>query len=318
MVGCGAYLPERILTNDELSKMVDTTNEWIEARTGIKQRHIAADDQDTSDLSVEAANLALSRANLTPADIDLVLVATTTPDLTLPATAALVQEKLGISHGAAFDIQAVCSGFVYGMTIADSLIVTGQFNRVLLIGAEALSRVLDWNDRSTCVIFADGAGAIILEGQDGVGDNSDRGLLSSYLRCDGKLKDLIRTEGGVSHGNATGAFSMQGREVFKNAVHNISEAILAACKKVDVDIDEIDWFVPHQANKRILDGVAKRLKIPDEKVVVTIDHHGNTSAASVPLALNEAIEDGRIKKGQLVLFEAMGGGLTWGSALIRM
>ena len=318
IVGCGGYLPPKVLTNEDLSKFVDTTDEWIQTRSGIKQRHLAEDGQTTSDLSVAAAKDALADAGLTPAEIDLIIVGTTTPDQTLPATAALVQSKLDMSHGAALDVQAVCSGFVYALTVADNFLKAGQFQRALVIGAETLSRIIDWEDRTTCVLFADGAGAVVLEAQSGTGTNEDRGVLSTYLRCDGKLKDLIRTDGGTSSTQSTGKIRMEGREVFRHAVTNIAEAIVAACKDVDISVDDVDWFVPHQANVRILDATAKKLKIPPEKVIITVSEHGNTSAASVPLAYNQAVKDGRIKQGQLVLFEAMGGGLTWGSALIRV
>ena len=318
IVGCGGYLPSKVLTNDDLAKIVDTSDEWITTRSGIKQRHIAADDQATSDLAVEAAKEALAHAGVTIDDIDLIVVGTTTPDQTLPAVAAIVQAKLGMSHGAALDVQAVCSGFVYGLTVADNFVTSGQFKRALVIGAEKLSSIIDWEDRTTCVLFADGAGAVVLEAQDGAGVNADRGILSSYLRCDGTLKELIKSSGGTSTTGEPGKIQMAGREVFRHAVTNISEAIVAACKKVDIGVDEVDWFVPHQANLRILEGTAKKLKIPHEKVVLTVETHGNTSAASVPLAFNTAVKDGRIQPGQLVLFEAMGGGLTWGSVLVRM
>ena len=318
IVGCGGYLPSKVLTNDDLAKIVDTSDEWITTRSGIKQRHIAADDEATSDLAVAAAKEALAHASVSIEDIDLIVVGTTTPDQTLPAVAAIVQAKLGMSHGAALDVQAVCSGFVYALTVADNFLTAGQFKRALVIGAEKLSSIIDWEDRTTCVLFADGAGAVVLEAQEGKGVNEDRGILSSYLRCDGTLKELIKSSGGTSTTGEPGKIQMAGREVFRHAVTNISEAIVAACKQVDIGVDEVDWFVPHQANLRILEGTAKKLKIPHEKVVLTVANHGNTSAASVPLAFNTAVKDGRIQPGQLVLFEAMGGGLTWGSVLVRM
>ncbi len=317
ITGCGSYLPEKILTNEDLAKFVETSDEWIRSRTGIAQRYIAADDQVTSDLAAEAARRALRNANMEVADLDLVLVATTSPDRSLPATAALVQNQLGMSHGAAFDVQAVCSGFVYGLAVADNFLKAGQFRTALVIGAETLSRMLDWNDRNTCVLFGDGAGAVVLTAEPGTGRNTDRGLLSTYLRCDGRLHNLIRSDGGVSLTKTAGYIRMEGREVFRNAVTNIAEAIVESLKIADLSIEDVDWFVPHQANIRILQSTARKLGIPDEKVVVTIDRHGNTSAASVPLALVTAVEDGRIKQVDLVLFEAMGGGLTWASALAR-
>ncbi len=309
----GSYLPKRIMSNDELSQMVDTSDEWIVQRTGIKQRHIAADDEYTSDLALKAAKDALERANLSANDIDLIIVATTSPDLTFPSTATLVQQKLGIHHGAAFDIQAVCSGFIYALATADSYIKNQMANRVLVIGAETFSRLVDWSDRTTCVLFGDGAGAMILEAKETA---KESGVLCSSLRSDGAEWKKLYVDGGVSTTQTIGHVKMQGRDVFKHAV-NISDVVEDVYKKSGYDSKDLDWFVPHQANKRIIDAACKKLKIPREKTVYTVDHHANTSAASVPLALSEASKDGRIKRGDLVMVEAMGGGFTWGAALIR-
>ena len=317
LVGCGAYLPEKALTNEALAKIVDTSDSWIRERTGIAKRHIAAEGELTSDLAVHASTEAIRQADLQPEDIDLVVLATATPDQTFPATAATVQARLGITHGAAFDVQAVCSGFIFALTTAD-LIVSGQSRNALVIGAETFSRILDWNDRTTCVLFGDGAGAVVLKSSKGDGTPNDRGILSSYLRTDGRFRDLLYVDGGPSSTQTAGFLRMQGKEVFRHAVTNIAEAIMAALDQVNLDLDDVDWFVPHQANVRILDGTAKKLGIPPEKVILTVADHGNTSAASVPLALHVGVQDGRIKSGDLVLFEAMGGGLTWGSVLARM
>jgi 3-oxoacyl-[acyl-carrier-protein] synthase III len=313
----GGYLPERVMTNEELSTFVDTTDEWIETRTGIKQRHMAAEDEFTSDLAVAAAKLALERAKLLPIDIDMVIVGTTTPDRTFPSTACIVQAKLGMTHGAAFDLQAACSGFLYGLAIADSFIISGAYERILVIGAETLTRLMDYKDRNTCVLFGDGAGAAIVEAETGLGDMGDRGILSCHLRSDGRYRDLLTATGGPSSTGSIGTIHMEGREVFKHAVTNISDAIFEALHATGFTAEDIDWFVPHQANGRILDGTAKRVGIPAKKVVVTLDRHANTSAASVPLALNSLYESGNLKRDQLVLFEAMGGGFTWGSVLTR-
>ncbi|MEH6403162.1 MAG: beta-ketoacyl-ACP synthase III [Sneathiella sp.] len=313
----GSYLPERILTNEELSTMVDTTDEWIVARSGIKQRHIAADGELTSDLATKAAEAALKSAGLTSADIDLVLVATATPDETFPATATTVQRKLGMKHGFAFDIQAVCTGFIYALATADNFIKAGQANRALVIGAETFSRIIDWEDRTTCVLFADGAGAVILEASEEEGTNQDRGILTSHLHADGSHHDLLYVDGGPSSTQTTGHLKMAGKEVFRHAVNNLASVVGEALEATGLKSDDIDWLVPHQANKRIIDGTGRKLKMPPEKVVVTVDRHGNTSAASVPLALDEAVRDGRIKRGDVLLLEAMGGGFTWGSALVR-
>jgi len=311
--GVGSYLPARIVTNDELAQRVDTTDEWIQQRVGIKQRHVAADDEVTSDLAVHAAQRALDNAGLSPADIDLIIVATTTPDLTFPATAAIVQKKLGMHHGFAFDIQAVCSGFVYGMVTADSYLRTGLARRVLVIGAETATRILDWNDRTTCVLFGDGAGAAVLE----LGGDGDHGILASSLRSDGHFSDKLNTTGGPSSTRSTGFVHMEGKEVFRHAVGKITDVVENVLAATGYTVNDLDWFVPHQANRRIIEGAGEKLHIPPEKVVITVDRHANTSAASVPLALTEAVTDGRIKRGDLVMLEAMGGGFTWGAILLR-
>ncbi|WP_339715332.1 beta-ketoacyl-ACP synthase III [uncultured Sneathiella sp.] len=313
----GSYLPKRILTNEELSTMVDTTDEWIVARSGIKQRHIAADGELTSDLATHAAKAALEMAGLTADDIDLIVLATATPDETFPATATVVQKNLGMTHGFAFDIQAVCTGFLYALATADNFIKAGQANRALVIGAETFSRILDWEDRTTCVLFADGAGAIVLEAEEGAGNSDDRGVLTSHLHSDGDKHDLLYVDGGPSSTQTTGYLRMEGREVFRHAVNNLASVVHEAMEATGLTTDDIDWLIPHQANKRIIDGTGRKLKLDPEKVVLTVDKHGNTSAASVPLALDEAVRDGRIKRGDLLLLEAMGGGFTWGSALVR-
>ena len=317
VTGCGSYLPERRVTNDDLSKMVDTTDEWIVERTGIHARHIAADGELTSDLALKAAKNAIKDAGIDVQDIDMIVMGTTTPDNTFPATAVTVQKALGLHHGFAFDVQAVCSGFVYALTVADSLIRTGQSKTCLVIGAETFSRLLDWEDRTTCVLFGDGAGAVVLQASEGEGTNADRGILTAHLHSDGNHKEKLYVDGGPSSTGTVGHVRMEGREVFRHAVVNIAETIKEALAATDLTVDDIDWFVPHQANKRILDGTAKRIGLPVEKVVMTVGEHGNTSAASVPLALDTAVKDGRIKKGDLVLLEAMGGGFTWGSVLLR-
>ncbi len=317
VLGCGSYLPERILTNAELAKKVDTSDEWIVQRTGIQQRHIAAEGEFTSHLAIKAAKAALANAGVDAQSIDLIVLATSTPDQTFPATAVAVQNALGITHGAAFDLQAVCSGFIYALTTADSLLRTGAGKRALVIGAETFSRILDWTDRGTCVLFGDGAGAVVLEAQDGAGTTADRGVLTTHLRSDGRHKEKLYVDGGPSSTQTVGYLRMEGREVFKHAVGMITDVIVDAFAATGADADSIDWFVPHQANKRIIDASAHKLHIAPEKVVLTVDRHGNTSAASIPLALAVAVNDGRIKKGDLVLLEAMGGGFTWGSALVR-
>ncbi len=317
LTGVGGHLPDRVLTNAELSVTVDTSDEWIVARTGIRERRIAADGEKTSDLAIAAARKALSGAGRTAADVDLIIVATATPDLTFPATAARVQAELGVVHGAAFDLQAVCSGFVFGLATADNFIARGQAKVALVIGAETFSRIVDWTDRGTCVLFGDGAGAVVLEGQSEA-KAQGRGVISTFIRTDGRLHDLLYVDGGPSQTQTTGKLRMQGNQVFRHAVEHISGAMLEACERGGVSIDQVDWFIPHQANQRILDGVARRLSIPVEKVVSTVAVHGNTSAASVPLALDAAVRDGRVQPGNLVLMEALGGGLTWGAALVRL
>lgn len=314
--GCGAFLPAAVMTNDDLSKMVDTSDEWIRERTGIRQRHIAGKDEKTSDLAVKAAEAALDAAGMSASDIDLIVVATTTPDLTFPSTAAIVQAKLGVEEGAAFDIQAVCTGFIYALSTAEKFISTGQNKRALVIGAETFSRILDWEDRSTCVLFGDGAGAFVIEGVP-ADEEEGRGFINSYLRCDGRLVDLLYVDGGVSSTQTVGHVRMQGNKVFREAVNRISEAMEWVARDAGVDIRSVDWVVPHQANERIIKGVVKKLDLAPEQVVSTIAGQGNTSAASIPLAYCHAVEDGRIKPGDLVLLEAMGGGLTWGAALLR-
>jgi 3-oxoacyl-[acyl-carrier-protein] synthase-3 len=315
--GCGAYLPERVVTNEELTKTVDTSDEWIRERTGITQRHIAAEGETTSDLAFHAATRALANAGLEADDIDLIVLATATPDETFPATATRVQARLEMFHGFAFDVQAVCSGFVYALSVADNFIKAGQVRRALVIGAETFSRLMDWNDRTTCVLFGDGAGAVVLEAQTGEGTASDRGILSTHLHSDGRHHDLLYVDGGPSSTRTTGFLRMEGNKVFKHAVVNLAEVVHEALSANGLGPEDLDWIVPHQANKRILDGTARKLKLPADRVIVTVDKHANTSAASVPLALSEAVGDGRIGPGQLVLMEAMGGGFTWGSALVR-
>ena len=315
--GFGTALPKRVLTNAELESMVDTSDEWIVQRTGIRQRYIAGEGETTASLGEGAARAALENAGLTAADIDLIIVATSTPDNTFPATAVNIQNRLGMSHGFAFDVQAVCSGFVYAVTTADAYIRGGLAKRVLVIGAETFSRILDWTDRTTCVLFGDGAGAIVLEAQEGAGTNADRGVLSTQLRSDGAHRDKLFVDGGPSTTGTVGHLRMEGREVFKHAVGMITDVIVSAFDATGFAAEDVDWLVPHQANKRIIDGSAKKLGIPLEKVVITVDQHGNTSAASIPLALAAAAGDGRIKRGDLVLLEAMGGGFTWGAVLLR-
>ncbi|WP_315919743.1 beta-ketoacyl-ACP synthase III [Mesorhizobium sp. SP-1A] len=315
--GVGSALPRRIMRNADFEGMVETSDEWIVQRTGIRQRHIAADDETTASLGEAAARAALAASGLTPDDIDLIVLATSTPNNTFPATAVEIQNRLGMRHGFAFDMQAVCSGFVYAVATADLYIRGGQARRVLVIGSETFSRILDWNDRSTCVLFGDGAGALVLEAQEGAGTIADRGVLASSLRSDGVHKDKLFVDGGPSTTGTVGHLRMEGREVFKHAVGMITDVIEATFADAGITAQDLDWFVPHQANKRIIDASAKKLGIADEKVVITVDLHGNTSAASVPLALSVAVADGRIKPGDLVLLEAMGGGFTWGAVLIR-
>jgi 3-oxoacyl-[acyl-carrier-protein] synthase-3 len=317
VIGCGGYLPEKILTNDELAQRIDTTDEWIRARSGIEMRHIAAEGEMTSDLAFAAAQSALAAAGISAQDIDLILLATSTPDETFPATATVVQSKLGADKAMAFDLQAVCSGFVYALATADNFIKSNQADTALVIGAETFSRILDWQDRGTCVLFGDGAGALVLRAESGRGTTADRGVLSTHLHSDGRLHDLLYVDGGPSSTGKVGFLRMEGKEVFRQAVVKMAEVTVEALKANDLAASDIDWFVPHQANKRIIDGTAKKLGINGDRVVVTIDKHANTSAASIPLALWVATEDDRIKRDDLVLIEALGGGMTWGSGLVR-
>lgn len=317
VLGCGGYLPERRLTNSEISTMVETSDDWIVQRTGIHARHIAAEGELTSDLATAAAKAALDDAGMGIGDIDLIVLATSTPDDTFPSTAVTVQRKLGMEHGAAFDLQAVCSGFVYALSTADAFIRASQAKRILVIGAETFSRILDWTDRTTCVLFGDGAGALVLAASVESGTREDRGVLTTHLRSDGRHREKLYVDGGPSSTGTVGHVRMEGREVFKYAVGMITDVIEDAFHATGYSADDIDWFVPHQANVRIIDGSAKKLGIASEKVVRTVGEHGNTSAASIPLALSVAREDGRIKRGDLVLLEAMGGGFTWGSSLLR-
>jgi 3-oxoacyl-[acyl-carrier-protein] synthase-3 len=315
--GIGSYLPEKVLTNSDLAAMVDTSDDWIVQRTGIRERHIAAEGELTSDLATVAARRALENAEIDAKDVDLIVVGTSTPDHTFPATAVTVQDKLGIHRGAAFDLQAVCTGFVYALSTADALLKSGQGSRALVVGAETFSRILDWTDRTTCVLFGDGAGAVVLEMEEGKGTTADRGVLTSHLRSDGQHKDKLYVDGGPSSTGTVGHLRMEGREVFKHAVGMITDVINAAFEATGTGPEDVDWFVPHQANQRIIDASAKKLGIAEEKVVCTVAKHGNTSAASIPLALDEAVRDGRIERGDLIMLEAMGGGFTWGSALVR-
>jgi 3-oxoacyl-[acyl-carrier-protein] synthase III len=318
VIGCGAYLPERIVSNAELARRLDTSDEWIVQRTGIRQRHVAAPGELTSDLAVHAAERALAAAGLSGADLDLIVLATATPDNTFPATATKVQSRLGMTEGCAFDVQAVCSGFIYALATADNFIRCGQARRALVIGAETFSRILDWEDRGTCVLFGDGAGAIVLAShRDEGGGAPERGVLSTHLHADGRHHDILYVDGGPSTTGSCGFLRMEGKEVFRHAVHRLAEVVDEALSANGLAARDLDWLVPHQANRRIIDSMGRKLDLPAEKVVVTIDRHANTSAASVPLALAEAVGDGRIKPGHLVLMEAMGGGLTWGAALVR-
>lgn len=317
ILGCGHCLPDTVLTNHDLARRMDTSDEWIRERTGISERRIAAPGEKTSDLALGAARVALAHADVPVEEVDLIVCATTTPDETFPSTATVVQARLGMTRGAAFDVQAVCSGFIFGLSVADNFIKSGQAKTVLLIGAETMSRLLDWNDRTTCVLFGDGAGAIVLRANEGQGTNADHGVFNTCIYSDGRMHDLLYVDGGPSATRTTGHLRMQGKEVFRHAVNNISAAIVDAVELGGLTIGEVDWFVPHQANQRILDGTAKKLGIDREKVISTVAVHGNTSAASVPLALSTAVDDGRIKPGDLVVLEAMGGGFTWGAALLR-
>jgi 3-oxoacyl-[acyl-carrier-protein] synthase III len=317
VAGCGAYLPDRILTNDEIAQSLDTSDEWIRERTGIRERRIAAPGQPTSDLATRAADRALSSAGIKADDVDLIVLATSTPDQTFPATAVTVQASLGANRAAAFDVQAVCSGFVYALATANNFIRTGQANNALVIGAEEFSRIVDWSDRSTCVLFGDGAGAVVLTGGEGRGTVADRGILSTHLHSDGRKRDLLYANGGPSTSGSVGVVKMHGREVFRHAVVNLAEVMNEALVANGLTSADIDWLIPHQANKRILDSTASKLRLPPEKVVVTVDRHANTSAASIPLAIADASADGRLKPGQLLVLEAMGGGFTWAAAVVR-
>jgi 3-oxoacyl-[acyl-carrier-protein] synthase III len=316
--GVGSYLPAKIVTNADLAKKVDTSDEWIVERSGIRERHVAADDEKTSDLAIAAVTKALAAAERDGKDIGLFIVATTTPDHTFPATAARVQAALGRAGVPSFDVQAVCSGFVYGLAVADNFIKAGQARSAVVVGAEAMTRLLDWNDRGTCVLFGDGAGAVVLGAESGKGVTADRGVLSTHLHSDGTYYDMLYCDGGPSTTQGAGHIRMKGKEVFRHAVVNLAEAVNEALAANKISIEAVDWLVPHQANKRILDGTAHKLGLDPAKVIVTVDRHANTSAASIPLALAAGVADGRVKRGDLVLMEAMGGGFTWGSALVRM
>lgn len=315
--GCGAYLPERVVTNDELARTLDTSDEWIRQRTGIRQRHIAADGEFTSHLAIQASQRALDHAGIAAADLDLIVLATATPDETFPATATRVQAALGMTRGAAFDVQAVCAGFVYAVSVADSLLRSSVASTALVIGAETFSRILDWNDRGTCVLFGDGAGAIVLKAEQGGGTSADRGILANALHSDGRQHDILYVDGGPSSTKTTGYLRMEGKEVFKHAVVNMAAVVGEVLEKAGLQVTDIDWLVPHQANKRIIDGTGRKLGLPPERVVVTVDRHANTSAASIPLALDVAVKDGRIQRGDLLLLEGIGGGLAWGASLVR-
>lgn len=315
--GCGSYLPQRVLSNDDLARLVDTSDDWIVQRTGIRERHVAAEGETTSMLGLAAARAALADAGLEPESIDLIVCATSTPDFTFPATATQIQAGLGITQGVAFDLQAVCSGFVFAVATADKFLTSGSHKRALVVGAETFSRLLDWNDRTTCVLFGDGAGAIVLEAQEGEGTTADRGVLTSHLRSDGRHRAKLFVDGGPGSTKTVGHLRMEGREVFRHAVGMVTDVIQDAFQATGTTADDLSWFVPHQANRRIIEASADKLGIAREKVVITVDRHGNTSAASIPLALAEARADGRIKPGDLVMIEAMGGGFTWASALIR-
>jgi 3-oxoacyl-[acyl-carrier-protein] synthase-3 len=323
ILGCGSYLPDRIVTNAELAEELETSDEWIATRTGIRQRHIAADGELTSDLAVRAAEQALSAAGIPAVDVDLIVLGTTTPDDTFPATATQVQAKLGIRRGVAFDLQAVCSGFVFALAVADNFIKVGQASTALVIGAETFSRILDWSDRGTCVLFGDGAGALLLraagDGAErlGAGGNQEHGILSTHLHSDGRHRDILYVDGGPSATRTVGCVRMSGKEVFRHAVSSLTAVAHEAMHANGLGIDDVDLLVPHQANIRILDGVTRKLGLPAERVVTTVDRHANTSAASIPLALDVAVQDGRLKRGDLVLMQAIGGGLTWGAALAR-
>ena len=318
IIGFGSYLPKEVVTNDDLAKKIDTSDEWIRKRTGIAQRHIAADGELTSDIAEQAARAALENAGVSTDDIDLIVLATATPDNTFPATATRVQSNLDIRRGAAFDVQAVCAGYVYALATADNMLRLGQAETALVIGAEVFSRILDWDDRGTCVLFGDGAGATILRVADAAGNNQDRGILSTHIYSDGAHYDMLYVDGGPSTTGTSGHLRMEGKEVFRHAVHRMSEVVETALEHNGLSIDEVDWLVPHQANKRIMDSIAKRLNLPEEKIVVTVDRQANTSAATIPLALAEASSDGRLREGNLIALSALGGGFSWGSALLRL
>ena len=318
IIGFGSYLPKEVVTNDDLAKKIDTSDEWIRKRTGIAQRHIAADGELTSDIAEQAARAALENAGVSTDDIDLIVLATATPDNTFPATATRVQSNLDIRRGAAFDVQAVCAGYVYALATADNMLRLGQAETALVIGAEVFSRILDWDDRGTCVLFGDGAGATILRVADAAGNNQDRGILSTHIYSDGAHYDMLYVDGGPSTTGTSGHLRMEGKEVFRHAVHRMSEVVETALEHNGLSIDEVDWLVPHQANKRIMDSIAKRLNLPEEKIVVTVDRQANTSAATIPLALAEAASDGRLREGNLIALSALGGGFSWGSALLRL
>ena len=315
--GCGSYLPARLVTNADLAKQMDTSDEWIQQRTGIRQRHIAADGELTSHLALKASQRALEHAGLKASDLDLIVLATATPDETFPATATRVQAELGMTRGAAFDVQAVCAGFVYALSVADSMIKSGLASTALVIGAETFSRILDWNDRGTCVLFGDGAGAVVLRAEEGKGTTADRGVLANALHSDGRQHDILYVDGGPSSTRTTGFLRMEGKEVFKHAVLNMAAVVGEVLLKAGLETKDIDWLVPHQANKRIIDGTGRKLGLTPERVVVTVDPHANTSAASIPLALDAAVKAGRIKKNDLLLLEGIGGGLAWGASLVR-
>jgi 3-oxoacyl-[acyl-carrier-protein] synthase-3 len=318
IIGVGGYLPERIVTNDELARRVDTTDAWIQERTGIRERHVVAENEKTSDLAVAAAERALAHAGISGKDVDLIVLGTATPDNTFPATATRVQAAIGMQGGVAFDVQAVCSGFIFALSVADNFIKAGQARTALVIGAESFSKILDWNDRGTCVLFGDGAGAVVLRAEEAEGTNRDNGVLSTHIHSDGRHYDLLHVDGGPSSTQTVGHLRMEGREVFRHAVTNLASVVHEALEANGLKASDIDWIIPHQANRRIIEGTAKKLGLGSERVVVTVDRHANTSAASVPLALAEAVSDGRIKKGQLLLLEAMGGGFTWGAVLVRL
>ncbi|MEK9678786.1 MAG: beta-ketoacyl-ACP synthase III [Rhodospirillaceae bacterium] len=317
ILGCGSYLPENFLTNDQLAEKVETSDEWITARTGIKRRHVTRDDEYTSDLAYEASVRALKAAGVKAEELDLIVVGTTTPDRTFPATAVMLQSRLGMAGGAGFDVQAVCSGFIYALSVVDGMIKAGTAKTALVVGADTLSKILNWEDRTTSILFGDGAGAVVVRGEEVNGAAEPQGILSTHIHSDGNLQDLLYCDGGTSMNQKSGFVRMEGQEVFKHAVKNLAGVVVEALEANDLQPEDIDWLVPHQANKRIIDSTAKKLKMPAEKVVLTVETHANTSAASIPLALDAAVLDGRIKRGDLLLMEAMGGGLTWGAAVVR-